>query len=101
MKILATLFFTIVIIPGYSRLPRDDIRGSEVREITSSIHNGNEYLLQISAPAGYVNGTKKYPVVYLTDTQGAFALVKLLYGQQYFDGFIPEIIIAGVKKAVI
>jgi predicted alpha/beta superfamily hydrolase len=47
-------------------------------------------------PGGYNQNTKKYPVVYLMDSQWDFPLVKSLYGQQYYDGFIPELIIVGV-----
>lgn len=47
-------------------------------------------------PGGYANNTKKYPVVYLMDSQWDFPLVELLYGQQYFDGLIPEIIIVHI-----
>jgi predicted alpha/beta superfamily hydrolase len=47
-------------------------------------------------PAGYKNSEKKYPVVYLMDSQWDFPLVKSLYGEHYFDGFIPELIVVGV-----
>ena len=76
-------------------LPTVNIPGSEVRKIHSSIEQ-EEYELQISLPAGYEKGDKKYPVVYLMDSQWDFPLLKGLYGQQYFDGFIPEMIIVGV-----
>src|SRR5215217_7642908 len=71
------------------------IPGSEVRKINSAIVN-QEYELQIYLPGGYHNSTKKYPVVYLMDAQWDFPLVKSVYGQQYYDGFIPELIIIGV-----
>jgi len=58
--------------------------------------NGQEYVLQVSLPAGYDKSNKKYPVVYLMDSQWDFPLVTALYGEQYFDGFIPELIIAGI-----
>jgi predicted alpha/beta superfamily hydrolase len=72
------------------------IPGSEVRKITSAIVKGQEYELQILLPGGYKNSTKKYPVIYLMDSQWDFPLVKSIYGQQYYDGFIPEVIIVGV-----
>ncbi|KAK6020173.1 putative esterase, partial [Ostertagia ostertagi] len=55
-----------------------------------------EYELQILLPGNYKNSTKKYPVVYLMDSQWDFPLVKSLYGEHYFDGFIPELIVVGV-----
>ena len=72
------------------------IPGSQVRTITSTIVKGQEYELQILLPGNYSQNTKKYPVVYLMDSQWDFPLVKSLYGQQYYDGFIPELIIVGV-----
>ncbi len=47
-------------------------------------------------PAGYAKSDKKYPVVYLMDSQWDFPLLTALYGEQYFDGFIPELIIVGI-----
>jgi predicted alpha/beta superfamily hydrolase len=47
-------------------------------------------------PAAYETSTKKYPVVYLMDSQFDFPLVKCIYAEQYYDGFIPEIIVVGV-----
>ncbi|TDD99323.1 alpha/beta hydrolase [Flavobacterium cellulosilyticum] len=72
------------------------IPGSKVRKITSKIVIGQEYELQISLPSGYETSGKKYPVVYLMDSQWDFPLVNSIYGEQYFDGFIPELIIVGV-----
>lgn len=76
--------------------PAVTIPGSEVRKISSSIVTGQEYELQILLPGGYAGSNKKYPVVYLMDSQWDFPLVKSIYGQQYYDGFIPEVIIVGV-----
>jgi predicted alpha/beta superfamily hydrolase len=73
------------------------IPNSEVRSIISSIVPGQEYQLQVMLPAGYNNSNEiKYPVVYLMDAQWDFPLVASLYGQQYYDGFIPSMIIVGV-----
>lgn len=81
---------------GMAQYPRVDIPGSEVRKITSSVVAGQEYELHILLPGGYKNSTKKYPIVYLMDSQWDFPLVKCLYGEHYFDGFIPELIVVGV-----
>ena len=78
------------------KYPEVTIPGSHIRYITSSIVAGQEYELQILLPTGYEGGTKKYPVVYVMDSQWAFPLVKCIYGEQYYDGFIPEIIVVGV-----
>lgn len=72
------------------------IPGSQTKQFTSSIISGQEYVLQISLPANYATSNKKYPVVYLMDSQWDFPLVTALYGQQYYDGFVPEMIIVGI-----
>src|SRR5689334_7370773 len=71
------------------------IPGSEKRLIHSNVVN-QDYDLHISLPSGYANSNKKYPVVYLMDSQWDFPLLTALYGQQYYDGFIPQMIIVGV-----
>ncbi len=96
MKKLLFILFIILSVNSYAQYPRVDIPGSEVRKITSSIVNGQEYELHILFPGSYMNSAKKYPVVYLMDSQWDFSLVKSIYGQQYYDGFIPELIIVGV-----
>lgn len=93
------LFFTLILSissVGFTQTKEVVIPGSQVRTITSSIVKDQEYELQILLPGGYNQNTKKYPVVYLMDSQWDFPLVKSLYGQQYYDGFIPELIIVGV-----
>lgn len=93
-------FFVIILLfvsfKGYAQYPRVGIPGSEIRKIASSIVSGQEYELHILLPGGYKNSNKKYPVVYVMDSQWDFPLVKSIYGQQYYDGFIPELIIVGV-----
>jgi predicted alpha/beta superfamily hydrolase len=96
MKKIFALLFIAAAVEGQAQFPRVDIPGTEVRKITSSIVTGQEYELQIMLPGGYKTSGKKYPVVYLMDSQWDFPLLKSLYGQQYYDGFIPEMIIVGV-----
>lgn len=72
------------------------IPGSQLRTITSAIVTGQKYELHILLPGGYSTTHKKYPVLYVMDSQWDFPLVKSIYGQQYYDGFIPELIVVGV-----
>jgi predicted alpha/beta superfamily hydrolase len=72
------------------------IPGTQVRNITSSIVTGQLYQLHIMLPGGYTSSNKNYPVAYLMDSQWDFPLLTALYGEQYFDGFIPQMIIVGV-----
>jgi predicted alpha/beta superfamily hydrolase len=90
--LLSNCFLNKIFAQSYSEV---QIHGSEIRKLNSSEIN-QEYELQISLPAGYANSNKKYPVVYLMDSQWDFPLVTALYGQQYYDGFIPEMIIVGI-----
>src|SRR5258705_2691995 len=96
MKKIFSLIFPLYASVCLAQYSPVTIPGSEVAKITSSIITGQEYELQISLPGNYRNSTKKYPVVYLMDSQWDFPDVKSIYGQQYFDGFIPELIIVGV-----
>ena len=96
MKKILFILFICTSMNSFAQYPRVDIPGSEVRKITSSIVTGQEYELHILLPGSYRSSTKKFPVVYLMDSQWDFSLVKSIYGQQYYDGFIPELIIVGV-----
>ena len=96
MKNTIVLVLITFYVTAFAQYPRVDIPGSEIRKITSSIVTGQEYELQILLPGGYKTSNKKYPVIYLMDSQWDFPLVKSLYGQHYYDGFIPELIIVGV-----
>ena len=73
----------------YAQYPKVDIPGSEVRKITSKIVAGQEYELQIMLPGSFKT-SRKYPVIYLMDSQWDFPVLKCIYGQQYFDGFVPN-----------
>lgn len=79
-----------------AQIQRVEIPGSQLRTITSSVVPGQEYVLHISLPRGYESANKEYPVVYLMDSQWDFPLLTALYGEQYYDGFVPELIIVGV-----
>ena len=97
MKKLVFITSLFAVIHTYAQEPaRVDIPGSQIQRITSKIVTGQEYELQILLPGSYKEGIKSYPVLYLMDSQWDFPLAKSLYGQHYFDGFIPEIIIVGV-----
>ena len=96
MKHLIVLLLTAFAMNADAQYPKVDIPGSEVRKITSSVVKGQEYELHILLPGGYKNSQKKYPVVYLMDSQWDFPLVKSIYGEYYYDGFIPDMIIVGV-----
>lgn len=94
----AHLLFVLMLgcCSAQAQYPSVTIPGSQIRKITSAIVNNQEYELQVLLPGGYATSNKKYPVVFVMDSQWDFPLVKSIYGQQYFDGFIPEVIIVGI-----
>jgi len=96
MKHTIVLLLLAFTANAYAQYPKVDIPGSEVRKITSKIVAGQEYELQIMLPSGFKTSNKKYPVIYLMDSQWDFPLLKCLYGEHYFDGFVPELIVVGI-----
>src|SRR4249920_595847 len=96
MKHTIVLLLLAFTVNAYAQYPKVDIPDSEVRKITSKIVAGQEYELHIMLPGGFKNSNKKYPVIYLMDSQWDFPLLKCLYGEHYFDGFVPELIVVGV-----
>jgi hypothetical protein len=75
--------------------PEVTIAGTQVQQISSAITK-KDYALYINLPGGYADTTKTFPVCYLIDAQWDFPLFQAIYGEQYYDGFIPEIIIVGI-----
>ncbi len=76
-------------------LPQVEIAGTQLIKITSTICN-QEYVLNINLPRGYDDTTKTFPVLFLLDAQFDFTLVQAIYGQQYYDGFVPGIVVVGI-----
>lgn len=74
---------------------RVEIPGTHFLQFTSKIV-GQEYDLYIHLPRNYSNNKQKYPVLYLLDAQWDFPLVTAIYGQQFYDGFLPGLIIIGI-----
>ena len=72
-----------------------EIAGTKLLHLKSSIVN-QEYDLYINLPRFYDDTTKTFPVLYLLDAQWDFTLLNALFGQQYYDGFVPGIIIVGI-----
>lgn len=96
MKRTITILLLLSTLSGLSQYRKVPIPGSEIRTLRSAIVKNQEYELHILLPGDYNQSDKKYPVVYVMDSQWDFPLVKSIYGQQYYDGFIPELIIVGV-----
>jgi|WetSurMetagenome_2_1015567.scaffolds.fasta_scaffold44040_3 predicted alpha/beta superfamily hydrolase len=81
--------------PVVNAAPEVTIAGTQLLPLKSTI-TGKDYNLYINLPAGYGDTSKTFPVVYLIDAQWDFPLVQAIYGEQYYDGFIPELVIVGI-----
>jgi predicted alpha/beta superfamily hydrolase len=75
--------------------PEVEIPGTQLLHITSSIM-GQEYALYVNLPRYYEDTTRVFPVVYLLDAQWDFPLLNAVFGEQYYDGFVPEFITVGI-----
>jgi predicted alpha/beta superfamily hydrolase len=78
-----------------SILPQFEITGSQLLKINSAI-TGQDYVLYVSLPQRYNDTSKTFPVVYVLDGQWDFPLVQAIYGDQYYDGFMPGAIIVAI-----
>jgi hypothetical protein len=72
--------------------PQFEIAGSQVLKINSSV-TGQEYVLHVQLPQHYNDTSRTFPVVYLLDSQWDFPLITAIHGDQYYDGFMPGVIV--------
>lgn len=103
ISIILSLLIVITFSPGPSKPledskgttpPQFEIAGSQVLNIHCSV-TGQDYVLHVNLPQHY-NDTTFYPVVYVLDSQWDFPLITAIYGDQYYDGFMPGTIIVGI-----
>ncbi len=102
MKIKVALFVSVFLLLGcnfYAQqsddsIPEVKIAGTQLLQIHSSIVN-QDYDLYINLPGNF-DTSQTYPVIYLLDAQWDFPLLNAIYGQEYYDGFIPAAIVVGI-----
>jgi predicted alpha/beta superfamily hydrolase len=75
--------------------PQVEIAGTQLLTMTSAITH-QDYVLYVNLPRGYGDTTKIFPVLYLLDGQYDFPLMQAIFGEQYYDGFVPGIIVVGI-----
>ena len=75
--------------------PAVEIGGTQALHLTSSIV-GQEFNLSVNIPRDYKDSSKIFPVIYLLDGQWDFPLMNAIYGEQYYDGFVPGAIVVGI-----
>ena len=78
-----------------STFPEVTIASTQLRHIHSEINN-EDYDLYVNLPGDYFTTSEKYPVIYLIDAQWDFPLVSAIYGEQYYDGFLPSAVVVGI-----
>jgi predicted alpha/beta superfamily hydrolase len=78
-----------------STLPEVEIAGTQLTHIRSDI-TGEDYDLYINLPRDYQDTAKIFPVIYLIDAQWDFPLVSAVFGEQYYDGFLPPAVVVGI-----
>ena len=109
MNLKTARFVTIMILagigtvfcqekPGGTQPPMVPILGTQQLKFHSAVI-GRDYVLDVSLPRGYRDTTKTFPVLFLLDSQWDFPLVNAVFGEQYYDGFVPDIVIVGISPA--
>lgn len=95
--VLSTLLTTGLILGQTVRPtpPQVEIAGTQLLHLTSAIV-GQEYDLYVNLPRGYQDTTRKFPVIFVLDAQWDFPLAQAIFGQQYYDGFVPAAILVGI-----
>ena len=76
-------------------IPKVEIPNTELRHLKSTVR-GQDYDVYIHLPGNYNNADSIYPVIYLLDAQWDFPLLTAVYGQQYYDGFLPGVMLVGI-----
>lgn len=95
MKFVCFLLFIFNSLVATAQYPQVDLPGSQKRTFYSKVVE-QEYELNIQTTGVDKDTSQKYPVIYLLDSQWDFPLVRSIIGQQYYDGFIPGVILVGI-----
>jgi predicted alpha/beta superfamily hydrolase len=80
---------------AYSQGPKFELLKTEVITF-NSVLDSQKFVLNILLPVDYAETKKKYPVLYVTDGQWCFNSAVVAYGDQNYDGLVPDLIIVGI-----
>jgi len=80
---------------GDSMPPPVEIAGTQTLHLHSAII-GQDFNLYINLSREYQDTAKSFPVIYLLDGQWDFPLLNAIFGEQYYDGFVPGVIVVGI-----
>ena len=100
-KLLPALLFTLVfsVPPARATTPARpyELEGTEVQSISSKILH-RDYELFVSLPASYATSQKRYPVLFITDANYGFPLVRSIGNRLVVHGKkIQEFILVGLS----
>jgi hypothetical protein len=95
-NLVFSVFTTCILcIAHFSSEGQVSLPGTKVTYLESKIVD-QRYELHISLPRGYETSEVEFDVVYILDSQWDFPLIYSIYGQQYYDGFLPPLILVGI-----
>lgn len=95
-NILVPVLLLLSVALAAQQPPAVTIAGTQRISFNSKIV-GQDYEILVHLPGNYTEQINaRYPVLYLLDAQWDFPFVTGVYGGQYYDGFIPGIIIVGI-----
>ena len=69
--------------------------GTQVRGIRASSID-QEYKLHIYLPAAYADSARVFPVIYLTDSDAYFGLVRSMAANLRYGNMIPDVVVVGI-----
>ena len=87
--------FSSTVTTSVIQPPPVPILGTQLLTIHSAIV-GRDYDLYINLPRHFNDTTRSFPVLYVLDAQWDFPLVNAVFGEQYYDGFVPGIVTVGI-----
>jgi predicted alpha/beta superfamily hydrolase len=88
-------YFSLTFANAQTQFTKIEAPGLSGVKFKSTI-NGLEYVVYIQCPENFDKTNKKYPVIYVTDAQWHFSLLKDIYNGQLYDGLVPEVILVGI-----
>jgi predicted alpha/beta superfamily hydrolase len=80
-----------------SQLKQVSLENTEQFSIKSKYVNGENYVIQISLPSGYVRSEKSYPVLYVLDGDKSFGMTKEITDWLTWTNEMRNIIIVGIS----
>jgi len=75
--------------------PQVSLRDTEVRSIRSDIID-QDFKLHVYLPRGYHESNRRFPVLYLTDSDAYFGFVRSMVANLQFGNLAPALVVVGI-----